>query len=174
MNDHAASREAEQQSEERDTTQQQLALLQQQLVQLNLGLHQTDHPVNDDEEDNASEVLSIAHADDKTKVLHPAGAAKLEENMQHVKVTDMGGRDAVDMELSDTTTITEVKQEVQKATGIPTNGQTLFEAATGEELSDEQKLRDVAMSEGMGGGVLVCDILGVYWHFSYARGSAAC
>jgi len=183
MIEHAASsREAEPQRLIAEL-QQQVAGLQQQLVkrdsciaelQLNLAqalrkasggtqqkgkLHQI--AANDDDQDNA-DVLSVVHDtdDDNTKLLEPAGAtAKLDETMQQVKVTDMGGRDAVDMELPNTSSITDVKHEVQKATGTPTSGQTLFGAATGEEMSDEQTLRDVVMSEGSMGDVLEMTVL---------------
>jgi hypothetical protein len=84
---------------------------------------------------------------------------KVDENMQQVHVNDMGGGNAVDMQLFHTNTIMDVKCEVQKATGIPTSGQTLFGGATGEEMRDEQVLQDVVMSEGSLGGVLEMTVL---------------
>ena len=84
---------------------------------------------------------------------------ELDENMQQVMVTDLGGEMTVDMELPSTDTILDVKREVQKREGVRTSDQTLCGAASGE-LSHDQVLRDVATAEGSVGNVLeICVVL---------------
>ena len=84
-----------------------------------------------------------------------AGRFKLDEKMQKVVVTDGGGSTAVETELPiATSTIRDVKREIQRNEGTPIGGQTLFGAATQEMVEDEQTLLDVAKREGSLGGVL--------------------
>jgi hypothetical protein len=62
---------------------------------------------NANDQDNGVDVSSIIAADANTKLLQKLGTAgaKLGGNMQQVKVTDMGGSNAVDMELSNSSSI---------------------------------------------------------------------
>jgi hypothetical protein len=84
-----------------------------------------------------------------------AGRFNLDEKMQTVVVTDGGGSTAVDTELPiATSTMRDVKREVQRNEGTPISNQTLFGAATQEMAEDEQTLLDVAKREGGVGGVL--------------------